>query len=66
MYTIPKAKELNIATDFWPSMLTIDCFFPQKLYYFALGPILKNEGTLKGIYGILRNIFGGDDSKCRF
>ena len=38
----------------------------QKLYHFALSLILENEGTLKGIYSVLRNIFSSDDSKYDF
>jgi hypothetical protein len=47
-------------------MPIIDRLLLQKLYYFILGPILENKGTLEGIYGVLRNIFGGDNSKCGF
>ena len=47
-------------------MPTIDRLLPQKLRHFALGPILENEGTLEGTYGVLRNIFGGDDGECGF
>ena len=65
-YTIPKVKELNIAADFWPSMPIIDRLPLQKLRYFVLGPILENKGTLEGTYGVLRNIFSGDNSKYGF
>ena len=37
-----------------------------RLHHFALGPILENEGTLEGIYSVLKNIFGGDNDKCGF
>ena len=47
-------------------MPSVDYLPLQKLYHFALGPILKNEGTLKGTYGVLRNIFSGDNSKYNF
>jgi len=65
-YAIPKVKELDIVADFWPSMPIIDRLLPRKLRHFALGPILENEGTLEGTYGVLRNIFGGDDGECGF
>ena len=66
IYTILKVKELNIAADFQPSMSIIDYLLPQKLYHFALGPILKNKGTLEGIYSVLRNIFSGDNGEYGF
>jgi hypothetical protein len=66
VYIIPKVKELNITVDFWPYMPIIDHLLLQKLCYFALGPILKNKGTLKGIYGVLRNIFSGNNGEYRF
>jgi len=47
-------------------MPTVDRLPPQKLYHFALGPILENKGTLEGTYGVLRNIFGGNNSECGF
>jgi len=47
-------------------MPIVDCLPPQKLHHFALGPILENEGTLKGTYSVLKNIFGGDNNKCSF
>ena len=65
-YTIPKVKELNIAADFQPSIPIIDRLLPQKLRHFILGPILENKGTLEGIYGILRNIFSGNNGECGF
>jgi len=66
MYAIPKVKELNIAVDFWPSIPIIDHLLLQKLYYFILGPILENKGTLEGMYGVLRNIFSGNNGEYRF
>ena len=47
-------------------MPIIDCLLLQKLCHFALSPILENKGTLEGIYGVLRNIFSGDNSECGF
>jgi hypothetical protein len=47
-------------------MPIIDCLLPRKLRYFILGPILENKGTLEGMYGVLRNIFSGDDGECGF
>ena len=47
-------------------MPTVNCFPLQRLYYFALGVILENEGTLKGIYSVFKNIFGGDNSEYSF
>jgi len=66
VYIILKVKELNIIVDFWPSIPIIDYLLLQKLYHFILGPILKNKGTLEGTYSVLRNIFSGDNSECRF
>jgi len=47
-------------------MPTVDHLLLWKLHHFALGPILENEGTLEGTYGVLKNIFGGNDSDCGF
>jgi len=47
-------------------MPIIDRLPLQKLRYFVLGPILENKGTLEGTYGVLRNIFSGDNSKYGF
>ena len=47
-------------------MPIIDRLPAQKLHYFALGPILKNKGTVEGTYGVLRNIFSGDNSEGGF
>ena len=47
-------------------MPIIDYLLLQKLHYFALGLILKNKGTLKGIYSVLKNIFSGDNGECKF
>ena len=47
-------------------MSTIDYFPLQKLYHFALGLILENKGTLKGTYGVLKNIFSGDNGEYSF
>ena len=47
-------------------MPTIDRLPVQKLHHFALGPILKNKGTVEGTYGVLRNIFSGNNNKGGF
>jgi hypothetical protein len=47
-------------------MPIIDRLLLWKLCHFALGPILENEGTLEGIYGVFRNIFSGDNGECGF
>ena len=47
-------------------MPSVDRLPPQKLHHFTLGPILENEGTLEGIYSVLRNIFSGNNSKYNF
>ena len=47
-------------------MPIIDYLFPQKLHHFALSPILKNKGTLEGTYGVLKNIFNGNNSEYGF
>jgi hypothetical protein len=65
-YAIPKVKELYTGADFWPNIPLVDRLAPNKLPHFALGPILENEGTLEGTYGVLKNIFGGDDGDCGF
>ena len=67
IYTLLKAKELkNLFNNFWPNLSIINHLSLQKLYHFALGPILKNKGTIKGIYGVLKNIFSGDNDKYSF
>ena len=65
-YALPKVKKLELPDAFWPDMPIIDHLLLQKLHHFALGPILENEGTLEGTYGVLKNIFGGDDGECGF
>ena len=52
--------------NFWYYMLKIDCLKLYKFFYYILGPIFKNKGTLKGTYSVLKNIFGGDNRECRF
>ena len=47
-------------------MLELDHLKPQKSSYYVLGPIIENEGTLAGTYGVLKNIFGGDDRDYSF
>ena len=47
-------------------MPDLDCLKLQKYSYYALGPIIENEGTLAGTYSILKNIFGGDDGDYSF
>ena len=47
-------------------MLKVDRLKLYKFFYYILGPILKNEGTLKGTYSILKNIFGGNNRECKF
>ena len=47
-------------------MPIINYLFPQKLRHFALGPILKNKDTLKGIYGVLKNIFSDNNGEYGF
>ena len=65
-YALPKVKELELSNSFWPNMPSVDHLPPQKLHHFALSPILKNKDTLKGMYGVLKNIFGGNNGKCNF
>ena len=38
----------------------------QKSSYYTLGPIIENKGTLAGTYGVLKNIFGGDNGDYSF
>ena len=52
--------------NFWPSLPIVDCLPLQKLYYFTLGLILENKGTIKGTYSVLKNIFSGDNDECGF
>jgi len=47
-------------------MPIIDYLLPQKLRHFILGPILENKGTLKGTYGVFRNIFSGNNGEYGF
>ena len=47
-------------------MPELDRLKPQKSSYYALGPIIENKGTLVGIYGVLKNIFSGDNGDCGF
>ena len=47
-------------------MLKVDYLKLYKFFYYALGPILKNEGILEGTYGVLKNIFGGNNGECKF
>ena len=66
VYIFPKVKELELFNSFWPDIPTVNCLPLQRLYYLAFGPILENKGTLEGIYGVLKNIFGGDNSEYSF
>ena len=52
--------------NFWFNILELDRLKPQKSFYYALGPIIENKGILAGMYGILKNIFGGDNRDCGF
>ena len=65
-YTLPKVKELELFNLFQPNMPTVNYFPLQRLYHFALGPILENKGTLEGIYSVLKNIFSGDNGEYGF
>ena len=47
-------------------MLKVDHLKLCKFFYYILGPILENEGILKGTYSVLKNIFGGNNKKCGF
>ena len=47
-------------------MPTVNYLPLQRLHHFALSPILENKGTLKGTYGILKNIFSSNNSKYGF
>ena len=47
-------------------MLKVDRLKLYKFSYYILGPILKNEGTLKGTYNVLKNIFSGNNREYRF
>ena len=47
-------------------MLELDRLKPQKSSYYALGPIIENKGMLVGTYGILKNIFGGNNRDYSF
>ena len=47
-------------------MLELDRLKPQKSSYYALGPIMENEGILAGIYGVLKNIFSSNNRDYSF
>ena len=47
-------------------MLKVDCLKLYKFSHYILGPILKNEGMLKGTYSVLKNIFGGNNGEYGF
>ena len=47
-------------------MPELDRLKPQKSSYYALGPIMENKGILAGTYGVLKNIFGGNNRDCGF
>ena len=47
-------------------MLKVNYLKPYKFSHYVLGPILKNKGTLKDTYSVLKNIFGGNNKKCGF
>ena len=66
IYILPEVKKLDLPSNLWPSIPIINRLPTQKLHHFALGLILKNKGTVKGIYSILRNIFSGNNSKGGF
>jgi hypothetical protein len=62
-YCYPAIKELfeqECRQDLapWPNMPVVDCLKTRKVARYALGPILENEGTLEGTYGVINNIFG--------
>ena len=70
-YAVPGVKEhfktrFKSQENFWFDMPELDRLKPQKSSHYALGPIMENEGTLAGTYGVLKNIFGGDDGDCGF
>ena len=66
IYILLEVKKLDLFSNFWPSISIINCLPVQKLYHFTLGLILENKGTIKGTYGVLRNIFSGNNSKSGF
>lgn len=41
----------------YPEFLVIDQLPPQQTVHHDLGPILQNEGTIKGTYGVIHDIF---------
>ena len=47
-------------------MLKVDRLKLYKFFYYILGLILKNEGTLEGTYSVLKNIFSGNNRECGF
>ena len=47
-------------------MLKVDRLKLYKFFYYILGPIFKNKGMLKGTYGVLKNIFSGNNGEYRF
>ena len=70
-YAVPGVKEhfktrFKSQENFWFHIPDLDRLKPQKYSHYALGPIMENEGTLAGTYGVLKNIFGGDDGDCGF
>ena len=52
--------------NFWFNILELDRLKPQKSSYYILGPIIENKGILAGIYGVLKNIFSGNNKDCGF
>ena len=62
-YSYPKVRELftDIPEDDplpWPKMPVLDRLSSKKYTHLGLGPILENEGTSEGTYGVVDNIFG--------
>ncbi len=47
-------------------MLKLDRLKLQKSSYYVLGFIIKNKGTLVSTYGVLKNIFGGNNRDYGF
>jgi hypothetical protein len=48
----------------WPEIPTVERLSPRKTPHHAFGPILENEGTISGTYGVIDAVFReqlGDD-----
>ena len=54
--TIDQGKQpVNHAV--WPELPTVERLLPRKTPHCALGPILENEGTISGTYGVIDTVF---------